>query len=217
MKSGRTKWNRSSKILSNAASKRTVQQVRRAEAPDSGELPGGEAGRESPVIRVPAGILMNDMLSELSLGKSPEGAFSVKDNTDCHTGNRPRITMSEQRQNLPYPELLQHSTFVAVPDGITDNTIGRMDLEQERLRKNVLARMRRIEGQIRGIQRMIENGDECSDILMQVRAARAALHAAGRQVMKRYLIRCHIEMLTESDNATESMGKIVEMLVGYLD
>ena len=41
--------------------------------------------------------------------------------------------------------------------------------EQDALRKNVLSRMKRIEGQVRGIQKMIESGKECEDILVQDR------------------------------------------------
>lgn len=93
----------------------------------------------------------------------------------------------------------------------------RMDREQERLRKNVLARMRRIEGQIRGIQRMIENGEECGDILIQVRAARSALHAASKQVMKRYMVRCHLDAIQNCENPDEPIEKMIDLLTGYLD
>ena len=97
------------------------------------------------------------------------------------------------------------------------NIMDRMDMEQERLRKNVLVRMRRIEGQIRGIQRMIENGEECGDILMQVRAARSALHAASKQVMKRYMVRCHLDAIQNSEDPDEPIEKMIDLLTGYLD
>jgi len=47
----------------------------------------------------------------------------------------------------------------------------------------VVARLRRVEGQVRGIQRMVSAGARCSDVLTQIAAARAALDAAGLAVL----------------------------------
>ena len=44
--------------------------------------------------------------------------------------------------------------------------------ELDEIQKNVLSRLRKIEGQIRGIQNMVSDGKECEDILIQVRAER---------------------------------------------
>jgi len=54
----------------------------------------------------------------------------------------------------------------------------------------LLARLRRIEGQIRGIQRMLEQGRECDDVLTQLMAARSGLDQAGLLVMDRHIERC---------------------------
>lgn len=75
--------------------------------------------------------------------------------------------------------------------------------------------MKRIEGQIRGIQRMIEEGKECEDILMQVRAARSALTSAGKQVIRRYLIKCHLDSFSDDTNRRESMEKVIDVLTSY--
>jgi DNA-binding FrmR family transcriptional regulator len=53
-----------------------------------------------------------------------------------------------------------------------------------------LPRLARIEGQIRGIRRMIESGDYCIDILTQVLAARAALASVSRGVFQRHVEHC---------------------------
>ena len=53
-----------------------------------------------------------------------------------------------------------------------------------------LPRLARIEGQIRGIRRMIESGDYCIDILTQVLAARAALASVSRGVFHRHVEHC---------------------------
>lgn len=48
---------------------------------------------------------------------------------------------------------------------------------------DAVKRLRRIEGQIRGLQRMIEEGSECRDIVTQLSAARAALDRVGFKLM----------------------------------
>ncbi len=54
----------------------------------------------------------------------------------------------------------------------------------------VLKRLRRIEGQVRGLQRMIEGGRDCHDILTQLSGVRSALDAAGEQILEQYASGC---------------------------
>ena len=54
----------------------------------------------------------------------------------------------------------------------------------------VTKRLRRVEGQIRGIQRMIEDGRECEDIITQLMAARAALDKAGLLILSSHVQQC---------------------------
>jgi CsoR family transcriptional regulator, copper-sensing transcriptional repressor len=53
-----------------------------------------------------------------------------------------------------------------------------------------LRRLSRIEGQIRGIQRMVEEDRYCADILMQVTSAQEALRAVARSLMRNHLTHC---------------------------
>ena len=57
-------------------------------------------------------------------------------------------------------------------------------------KKEVLLRLRRIEGQIRGLQRMVEEGVPCTDVLTQVAAATAAMKKVGTVVVKTYMEEC---------------------------
>ncbi len=57
-------------------------------------------------------------------------------------------------------------------------------------KKEVLLRLRRIEGQIRGLQKMIEGGVPCADVLTQVAAATAAMKKVGTVVVKTYMEEC---------------------------
>lgn len=47
----------------------------------------------------------------------------------------------------------------------------------------VLNRLRRAEGQLRGIQRLIEDGADCKEVLTQLKAAQSALHRSGLRLM----------------------------------
>ncbi len=63
-------------------------------------------------------------------------------------------------------------------------------MSNETQRKEVLMRLKRIEGQVRGIQRMIEGGLPCRDILAQVAAATAATKKVGAAIVQSYMEEC---------------------------
>jgi len=55
------------------------------------------------------------------------------------------------------------------------------------IKTNMLLRLKRIEGQIRGIQKMIEEDRECGDIAQQLQAVRSAVHATNKNMIQHYL------------------------------
>jgi DNA-binding FrmR family transcriptional regulator len=76
------------------------------------------------------------------------------------------------------------------------------------------ARLSRIEGQVRGVTRMIDEGRYCIDVLTQLRAVRAALLKVESQMLKDHLNHC-IEDAIVSGNATEQRrkaGELIELL-----
>ena len=80
-----------------------------------------------------------------------------------------------------------------------------------------LRRLRRIEGQIRGLQRMIENDDYCIDILTQVSAATKALQAVSLGLLDEHLRHCVAEAITEGgqtaeDKITEASNAIARLV-----
>ncbi len=56
--------------------------------------------------------------------------------------------------------------------------------------QGLLARLRRIEGQIRGIQRMLEEDRVCEDIVTQLMAARSSLDQVGVRLLEHHVERC---------------------------
>lgn len=66
--------------------------------------------------------------------------------------------------------------------------------------KMIMTRLKKIEGQIRGIQKMIDNQRDCSDILMQMSAVKSALKKTNYLILKRYANTC----LKDLSNPEES-------------
>jgi DNA-binding FrmR family transcriptional regulator len=58
-------------------------------------------------------------------------------------------------------------------------------------------RLKRIEGQVRGLVRMIEEGKSCDDILIQIGSAKAALHKAGQVILEEHLHTCVLDGIRE--------------------
>jgi DNA-binding FrmR family transcriptional regulator len=56
--------------------------------------------------------------------------------------------------------------------------------------QRALRRLKNIEGQVRGLQRMVEEEKYCVDILTQVSAVRAALHSVGMLILRRHVETC---------------------------
>lgn len=58
------------------------------------------------------------------------------------------------------------------------------------LKTRTLTRLRRIEGQVRGLQRMVEADRDCADVLTQIASVHEALRAVGREVLRGRLRQC---------------------------
>ena len=73
--------------------------------------------------------------------------------------------------------------------------------------KDLLKRLKRAEGQIRGIQNMVENDAYCPDILIQVSAVTAALNSFNKS-----LLACHIRSCVSEDIRSGDEGAIDEFV-----
>lgn len=67
-------------------------------------------------------------------------------------------------------------------------------------KEELLARLRRIEGQIRGLQRMIEEERYCPDVLTQLAAVRSALGQVGLLLLRSHTEHCVAEALRQGDD-----------------
>ena len=85
-------------------------------------------------------------------------------------------------------------------------------------RKNVLSRLRRIEGQIRGIQKMVAEEQDCEQVLIQVKAAQAALRAASGLILKNYLAECYTRGGGETpDEVLDRLTRTAEVITRFIE
>ena len=77
----------------------------------------------------------------------------------------------------------------------------RMKERSEKERRDMLNRLSRIEGQVRGIKNMIENDAYCTDVLVQVSAVQAALNAFSKELLSNHIHTCVAENIRKGDDS----------------
>jgi CsoR family transcriptional regulator, copper-sensing transcriptional repressor len=93
-----------------------------------------------------------------------------------------------------------------------------LDEMKEEMHRNIVSRLRKIEGQIRGLQGMVNGNKECEQILTQLRAAQSALKSVSSLVLKSYLAKCYREM-DQKPNPEElyrNLEKTVVLLTKFI-
>jgi CsoR family transcriptional regulator, copper-sensing transcriptional repressor len=75
----------------------------------------------------------------------------------------------------------------------------------------VLKRFKRIEGQVGGLSRMVEDGRYCIDIVTQISAVRAALRRAEEEILRDHVSHC-VEHAITSGNKQDQRKKIAEII-----
>ena len=83
--------------------------------------------------------------------------------------------------------------------------------------KSLINRLNRIEGQIRGIKRMVENDAYCPDILLQVAAANAALNAFSKELLAQHIRTCVArDIRAGRDETIDELVATLQKLMKYL-
>jgi CsoR family transcriptional regulator, copper-sensing transcriptional repressor len=83
------------------------------------------------------------------------------------------------------------------------------------IKSSNLKRLRRIEGQVRGLQRLVEEERYCADILVQISSVQEALRSVGRALMKNHLRHCASEAIR--DTAPGRAEAMYEELLNLMD
>jgi CsoR family transcriptional regulator, copper-sensing transcriptional repressor len=80
------------------------------------------------------------------------------------------------------------------------STSDRKSHHSDKTKSNLVSRLNRIEGQIRGVKGMIEKDTYCDDVLNQIAAVQSALNSVGKLLLENHMNSCVIERIQEGDN-----------------
>ncbi len=81
-------------------------------------------------------------------------------------------------------------------------------------RRRLLNRLRRIEGQVRGLQTMIENDVYCNDILIQSSAVNAAMNAFNKELLTNHIHTCVVRDIRDgNDEVVDELTAIIQKLM----
>jgi DNA-binding FrmR family transcriptional regulator len=70
----------------------------------------------------------------------------------------------------------------------------------DKMKSNLISRLNRIEGQIRGIKGLIDKDTYCDDVLNQIAAAQSALNSVGRLLLEGHMKSCVVERIQSGDH-----------------
>ena len=71
---------------------------------------------------------------------------------------------------------------------------------EQKLKANLITRLNRVEGQVRGIKGMIEKDSYCDDVLNQIAAAQAAMDSVSKLVLENHIRKCLVEKIRSGDD-----------------
>jgi DNA-binding FrmR family transcriptional regulator len=97
-----------------------------------------------------------------------------------------------------------------------------MKIQDPQAKEKLLQRLRRIEGQVRGVQGMLDNERDCREIIQQLTAIHSAVQGASRIFLQEYAAACLVEMETGSRSRGDPVlrkerEKIIQDMITLLD
>lgn len=125
---------------------------------------------------------------------------------------------SEPRADAPdaaHPSHASHEAHAAhSTDGVhASPATGALAHAGPDAKSRTLTRLRRIEGQVRGLQKMVDDERYCADILTQIASVHEALRSVGQELMRHHLRHCAATAIRGSDENAEAMyDELIEMI-----
>ena len=98
-------------------------------------------------------------------------------------------------------------------DLTTENTHGYIKAKDKELLQN---RLRRIEGQVRGVQRMVDEEAYCIDVLTQIASVVAALEKVGTILLRDHVEHCVRESIEKGERADERIDELTAAVERFL-
>lgn len=100
---------------------------------------------------------------------------------------------------------MAHEQTIACGCGVHDSHGRKAVAVDADIRDRNLNRLRRIEGQVRGLQKMVEEDRYCADILTQISSVQEALRGVGRELMRNHLKHCATSAIKAGPDEAEPM------------
>ena len=95
-----------------------------------------------------------------------------------------------------------------------------MKIQDVDTKDKLIQRLRRIEGQLRGVQEMLEEERDCREIMQQLSAVHAAVQGASRMFLQEYATACLVELDDEplpGSSRREKRAKVIQEMINLLD
>ncbi|OPJ63591.1 metal-sensitive transcriptional regulator [Clostridium oryzae] len=87
-------------------------------------------------------------------------------------------------------------------------------MEEDKLKKDITVRLRRIDGQVKGIEKMIQSDTCCKEVLVQIAAVRAAINKVGAMLIERYATHCM--MGAEGEDLEDGIKQLVNTINTFM-
>jgi CsoR family transcriptional regulator, copper-sensing transcriptional repressor len=84
------------------------------------------------------------------------------------------------------------------------------------VQSEVLNRLRNIKGHVAGIERMVEEGQECSNVLIQLSAIRAAVEKTGIFILENNAVECLLSDVNAKPEDQEKVSLVVKQMLAFL-
>jgi DNA-binding FrmR family transcriptional regulator len=85
------------------------------------------------------------------------------------------------------------------------------------IKERNVKRLRRIEGQVRGLQRMVEEERYCAEIMTQIASVQEALRSVGRELMRNHLKHCAASAIRAGDEQAEAMyDELIDLMYRHV-
>ncbi len=89
-------------------------------------------------------------------------------------------------------------------------------IERKEERKlQILSRLKKVEGQVKGIQKMVDEGKCCGDIMVQISAVRSAINKIGGLMLDGYIKEC-IPASYKNDQSEKNLDELIDTIVKYV-
>jgi DNA-binding FrmR family transcriptional regulator len=98
---------------------------------------------------------------------------------------------------------------------MSDQGMAAISTADEQERKRILNRLKRLEGQVRGLQSMIESGQDCDAVLTQVMAAKSALNQVGLRIVGYSMKTCLLS--PDARSRDEIVDEALSVLLRFVD